>query len=319
MLYSRVDGPRGSSPQTDSRSCRPHGPRPAPRASLLAFRLVFLGFPREFLQSRVVPRAEVRGPEPPGPGSRPPAPHLLWGSRVSGESRPMTENAAGSFSENSVSPRKATFSLTNNMKKSRFLNSRVLKASGLCSCELCFPTQGESPTWWGNEGLPDTCYAPGRDPPGGTGGDELFALSGVSPARLFTSRAHHRGHIHTAFPEHGPQPSRQRELRTGGRDGEQPPDANTDTGEPGETAARRRPTRRRELAGRLWGFLRPSQEAAGRSAANPRPRVPRRTSPTPAPALGGPPVPAHAVARFLRTVAPPGPRVAPRAGLTRWS
>lgn len=112
--------------------------------------------------------------------------------------------------------------------------------------------------------MPDTCYAPGRDPPGGTGGEELFALSGVSPARLFTSRAHHRGHIHTAFPEHGPQPSRQREslgrtvLRTGGRDGEQPPDANTDTGEPGETAARRRPTCRRELAGRLWGFLRPA-------------------------------------------------------------
>lgn len=239
----------------------------------------------------------------------------------------MTENAAGSFSENAASPleKPQTFSLTNNMKKSHFLNSRVLKASGLCSCELCFPTQGESPTWWGNEGLPDTCYAPGRDPPGGTGGDELFALSGVSPARLFTSRAHHRGHIHTAFPEHGPQPSPQREslgrtvLRTGGRDGEQPPDANTDTGEPGETAARRRPTRRRELAGRLWGFLRPSHEAAGRPAANPRPRVPRRTSPTPAPALGGPPVPAHAVARFLRTVAPPGPRVAPRAGLTRWS
>lgn len=44
--------------------------------------------------------------------------------------------------------------------------------------------------------MPDTYYAPGRDPPGGTGGDELFALSGVSPARLFTSRAHHRGHIH---------------------------------------------------------------------------------------------------------------------------
>lgn len=44
--------------------------------------------------------------------------------------------------------------------------------------------------------MPDTCYAPGRDPPGGTGGDELFALSGVSPARLFTSRAHHRGHSH---------------------------------------------------------------------------------------------------------------------------
>lgn len=69
--------------------------------------------------------------------------------------------------------------------------------------------------------MPDTCYAPGRDPPGGTGGDELFALSGVSPARLFTSRAHHRGHIHTAFPGHGPQPSPQREslgrtvLRTG--------------------------------------------------------------------------------------------------------
>lgn len=74
LLYSRVDGPRGSSPQTDSRSCRPHGPRPAPRASLLAFRLVFLGFPREFLQSHVVPRAEVRGPEPPGPGSRPQLP-----------------------------------------------------------------------------------------------------------------------------------------------------------------------------------------------------------------------------------------------------
>lgn len=210
------------------------------------------------------------------------------------------------------------------MKKSHFLNSRVLKASGLCSCELCFPTQGESPTWWGNEGLPDTCYAPGRDPPGGSGGDELFALSGVSPARLFTSRAHHRGHIHRIPGARAPAVPTERVFgedgfEDGGRDGEQPPDANTDTGEPGETAARRRPTRRRELAGRLWGFLRPSHEAAGRPAANPRPRVPRRTSPTPAPALGGPPVPAHAVARFLRTVAPPGPRVAPRAGLTRWS
>lgn len=129
--------------------------------------------------------------------------------------------------------------------------------------------------------MPDTCYAPGRDPPGGTGGDELFALSGVSPARLFTTRAHHRGHIHTAFPEHGPQPSRQREslgrtvLRTGGRDGEQPPDANTDTGEPGETAARRRPTRRRELAG--WRVGLPAAVSGG---GRPPSRKPTSASPT---------------------------------------
>lgn len=88
LLYSRVDGPRGSSPQTDSRSCRPHGPRPAPRASLLAFRLVFLGFPREFLQSRVVPRAEVRGPEPPGPGSRPQLPTCFGEAECLGRAAP---------------------------------------------------------------------------------------------------------------------------------------------------------------------------------------------------------------------------------------